>query len=263
MTITNQPNYVDSLPLELIPSIFRHLKALDFAISLRVCKLWKSLENENLWQELLSNELEGKSYLPRVFNGEDWEKHHGIKTRVLYPHNFCHALDKKSPFFENMTVGDSSFIQCKVAEVSNCKTLVDLLKKHSTGYFKNEIKTVNLLEKETALGMRDWIIMPDTNLPDSIEKTLADQSKLFHPPYRIATIFETSLVFFNRLISSGEQTLRRDPPLYTRCIATSIKTDEKHFIAGGWAVKTQPLMVMPYDRENETRNTGIIPLMDL
>lgn len=251
------------IPLDLIRPILSYLDTYNFAKSSLVCKTWEVFgKDETLWRKIILNELERKGYSKRVFGPKEWQEFHGIATHhIKYPRNLCKELDKPSPFFLKKTVGQTSYIQCMIKEIKNCADLA-LFMKNNTGYFESNEDIIK--EKEISLlENADWYIIPETILPNSSNKTLEGQIFKIEkedPSYRLATLFEISLVAFNHFISTKELMLNKNPYVYTRAISTS--NQENFYIIGAFQT-AYALTLLRFDKDIKALNTGIIPLKQL
>lgn len=242
---------------DLLPLILSYLDTYSLAKVNSVSKKWNE-KVELVWQKVIIRELDSRDYRRRIFGPEEWKKY-GITIPLKYPKNLCYELNKPSPFFEGKTVGETSFVQFKVAGVGNCVELADFMKEKSNYYSNRGVIT----KFEVSLGDAPCYIVTETIIPDSILKNFTDQSSQItkmDPSYRVGSVFEISLVAFCQLLSSQQYMLNSDPPLYTRVVST--KKKNKTYNLGAF-YETTGLTVLTFSKTIAAKNTGIIALKEI
>lgn len=256
--LTSEVGQLGPIPLELMPSIFSHLGSYWFCKSGLVCKKWNAFgKEEALWEKVILNELEANNYSSRVFGPREWKTHHKITTDLKYPKKLCIELNKLSPFFPGKTVGETSYVQCKVKKINSCVDL-DLLFRNKKNFLEVNKGIIN--DKEVSSINADWFIVPEKIIPNSTSKTLENQLILIKDPsYKLISIFEISLVAFSQLKATKTLVLDSNPPIFTRAISTSTK---KNYNVGNFK-EGFGLTVQKFRKEYDLYNTGIIPIKEL
>lgn len=242
---------------DVLPLILSYLDTYSLTKVNSVSTKWNE-KIELIWQKVIIRELDSKGYRNRIFGPEEWERHE-IKISLKYPKNLCHELNKPSPFFEGKTVGETSFVQCKVEKVSNCVELADFIKGKTKYYSTGDI----INKSEVSAGDATWYIVTETNIPDSIFKNITHQSSQIikkDPSYRVGSVFEISLVAFCQLLSTEQYMLGRNPPLYTRVMSTQKETRTYNL---GAFYKKEGLTVITFSKTIEAGNTGVIALKEI
>lgn len=209
---------IDSIPIEVLPSIFQYLERADIPNIALTCKNFQAGVETSQIQRCLAEQF--------AFGPKDWNRYFGDVGEVPpLPHDIVDILKAPCPYWVVRNVGDTHLLVLIPRTINGRLFTLGLLGEmikspkgggYPTKYDNYDTAGLNEL-KDHGISKSYWALITWDVLPESLNKIYDEQRSLVREAYEIPMALEIATGILMHHVSSGEMLYPDSPNTCTRC----------------------------------------------